>query len=375
MKSRVKFVTAAIFLLIQIACVVVVAPRSLPTLTRLPPGNGEGITPGLDQIQTNAPSAADAVATSTISAFESPAMPEVELTPGVILAGLSMNLTLEKLFENNDAVRGIRWSVDGSNLLVELGNEDISIWEVESENQWPPVIARGGSWSPNGSYLALYREDEINLMALENDVESTSFRMDGRIVNVDWAGDSQAVYVAIQNPARVDVLGVQGRGKQAEISADLWERLQQIDVSPDGDLLAVMADGLYVVSLTSGRVEYESPGAQLFAWSPDGKRAALWLDAQVLILDTGGWGTLQAIPVAESGTGAMAMGWSPNGEVIALSQGTQVWLLAVETGSELHRMAGYPGDVRALAFSPDGKYLAIGAADRLVSLWKIEHLR
>ncbi|NPV84775.1 MAG: WD40 repeat domain-containing protein [Anaerolineae bacterium] len=370
-----KFVTAAIFLLMQIACVIVVAPRGLPSSSRLPSDDGEGITSGLNRIETKAPSSLDAVATSTMSVFESSAMPEVELKPGVILAGSSMNLTLEKLFENNDVVRNICWSVDSSSLLVELENEDISIWEVESGNQWPPVIARGGSWSPNGSYLALYSEGEVNLTALKNEVGSTSFRVDGRIVSVDWAGDSQAVYVAIQNPARVDVLGVQGRGKQAEISADRWERLQQIDVSTDGDLLAVMADGLYVVSLTSGRVEYENPGAQLFAWSPDGKRAALWLDAQVLILDTGGWGILQAIPVAESGTGAMAMGWSPNGEVIALSQGTQVWLLAVETGSELHRTAGYPGGVRALAFSPDGKYLAIGAADRLVSLWKIDYLR
>jgi WD40 repeat protein len=63
------------------------------------------------------------------------------------------------------------------------------------------------------------------------------------------------------------------------------------------------------------------------------------------------------------------MAFSPDGRTLAVGEGNTVLLLDVPSGSERSRLAGLTDLVRAVAFAPDGKTLAAAAADKTLRLW------
>jgi hypothetical protein len=109
------------------------------------------------------------------------------------------------------------------------------------------------------------------------------------------------------------------------------------------------------------------------AYSPDGKGLLTW-----------GWRfkensyraclheTLTGTPIREYRTrGIRQAVLSPDGVTLAYCTGghPEVYLVNLCTGEEITRLKGHTGNVFALAFSPDGHYLASGSADTTVLLW------
>jgi WD40 repeat protein len=48
----------------------------------------------------------------------------------------------------------------------------------------------------------------------------------------------------------------------------------------------------------------------------------------------------------------------------------RIWNL--ETEMEVHRFSGYSGAILSIAFTPDGKFLVTGSADRTLKLWSLD---
>src|SRR6185369_5948349 len=76
----------------------------------------------------------------------------------------------------------------------------------------------------------------------------------------------------------------------------------------------------------------------------------------------------------------LRMAFSPDGRRIALTHGDmrpntppgEIAIWDVETGRDVFTLSGHATHVTALAFSPDGRRLASGGTDRTVKLWDLE---
>jgi WD40 repeat protein len=148
--------------------------------------------------------------------------------------------------------------------------------------------------------------------------------------------------------------------------------VKTVAFSPDGTLLAV-ADA-WAVTLWEAATRRELdplPGppahSSLVAFSPDG----------AFLVSTGAplrtWNLRSKIEPASmsagiDGSGAIA--FSPDGKMVAVGATANtigVWELA--TPKQLQELKGHSDYVTALAFSADGKTLASGSADESIKLW------
>jgi WD40 repeat protein len=154
--------------------------------------------------------------------------------------------------------------------------------------------------------------------------------------------------------------------------------LPQILWSPDDLAIAVLARDvdrsigtLQIWDINTGhsRFKLEFPGwASLSNWSPDSKNIVVQTDISpgytAKILD-GSNGELVS-NVSNSGD----VVWSPDGSVYAVSQNrTEVGFYELKTGKLLQTIPA--PDVIPLAFSPDGKRLALGSRDGTIRIWDV----
>ena len=82
--------------------------------------------------------------------------------------------------------------------------------------------------------------------------------------------------------------------------------------------------------------------------------------------------------IARFGKGVMggsdrAVAFSPDGKRLAIATGAGIWFYDAQTYREMVLLTGHTEVVRAVAFSPDGKTLASGARDATVKLWNVEN--
>jgi hypothetical protein len=155
--------------------------------------------------------------------------------------------------------------------------------------------------------------------------------------------------------------------------------VSDLEFSPEGETLAVAHSAVDLYGLDDLERIDTVAGADeqvgLIAFSPDGDRLA------VVAGFYGSLGTVELddvaddgrpitfLPTADAVSGAMA--FSPDGTMLAGGEGNDVWLRDATTGQPIVQLEGHDRDVEGLAFSPDGMLLASAAGDDTVRIWDV----
>jgi WD40 repeat protein len=258
----------------------------------------------------------------------------------------------------------LAFSPDGKTLAVSA-NDTVFLWDAATGqrlNASGDLHVRRLVFSPDGRRLALVRSNSygspwvVILLDTSNWKETSRFQgTSGRLIDVAFDPDGQTLYSWTFWPSE----------RRA------WDVATGISGPP------VVDGGGFGRPFPS-----LPPGCRPFLFSPDG---AMVLTTSTQEIDVG-WKGFHDLTLWETASGAerfrfpdqsgpLAVAFSPDGRLLAvgtLTGGVRLW--DVFDISVLARRDSHHGAVTALAFSPDGKYLVSGGWDTTVLVWDLAAL-
>jgi WD40 repeat protein len=214
-------------------------------------------------------------------------------------------------------------------------------------------------WSAASGQLQRQIQD-----ASQDRIVSVMFSPDGKFLASESIDQPNA---CLWNVATGDLVRRLPRGGERYM-----DRGHSVAISPDGQFVASAGSkGLFVWTLDSGKLVYQQPaGALSVAYSPGG-----------FLLATAGFG----VKLHDAATGKeiakfdgqlhqsawRAIAFSPDGRLLAVAETTRVRLWDIAARRELRSFDGHRGSVTSVAFTPDGKALVSAAEDSTALIWDL----
>jgi WD40 repeat protein len=254
----------------------------------------------------------------------------------------------------------------------------------------------GALLSPDGKYVLSVDFNSVRLFELARGREVcsflTSFSPQG-LASAFSPDGGRLVVTSLDPQARVPVLrlydvntGQELRKMEGTVGGDL----RAVAFAPDGKAVAAAANGrqpgagpsLQVWDPSTGKERWHAGGLETavlgMAYSSDGKAlAALNQTGVVTFHDAAGGRELRQLGTGAVNNNVARLAFSPDGRLLAIAthdfatRTSRVRLYEIASGTVRHDFAGHDGQVSVLAFSPDGKRLVTAGNDTTVLLWDL----
>ena len=246
----------------------------------------------------------------------------------------------------------IAFSSDGQTIIIGYGDGAIRFWDANT-----------------GQHIKTLNEFR-NAMS-SGAVRNIAFTPDGK--TLAWGDDGMRLWDVDTDEHRV-ILTISEWGSHS------------LEFSPDGKTMAIAFDKDNLIKLwdmhTKQKLTLTGHTAEIFplAFSPDSKTLASTGDDDTVRLWDTQTGEEKKVFTLDSAWRRDVIDWridstwsglafSPDGRTLAVGGGEIILLWDIETGKTKMRITRPTHRVFDLAFSPDGKTLASGGYERFINLW------
>lgn len=299
-------------------------------------------------------------------------------------------------YENHAFVRAVAFSPDGKTLAMAGGGRLLKLWNVATGKQELTLFGHHGAvssvgFSDDGTKLVsaagqLVFSGEVKTWELPAGVETASMTTERGIQDANFTPGVEAI-----------VLSIQGKLMKWNLSADTVQTLFEgygpsvrcSTISKDGKLTANGGSRQIIIrDSDSGQELFSLDGFEDYvssvSFAPDGSRLAAsggaYLDKGLVKV----WSTedgqldlsffIQGECSTTTNCNVSAVAFSPDGKYLATSGGSDFVVRVWEAtfGNEHKALRGHKDSVSSVAWSPDGKLLASGSRDRTAKIWNVE---
>jgi WD40 repeat protein/serine/threonine protein kinase len=310
--------------------------------------------------------------------------------------------------EHQGPVRALAWSPRGS-WLATADDHATRIWDASAGQLMTPPLVHDGdfmvklAWSPDGSRLATAIHKIVHMWDASSGSE-TRVACHGEILVIEWSPDGRRLAIAGTDMTAQVWDATTGQPVTLPLVQQDW--IRAVAWSPDGHRVATASDDgtARVWDASSGQTVtpplVHQKAVFTLAWSPDGQRLATASEDGTARMWDANTGQALTPPIKQDGRVAM-LAWSPDGRRVA-SVGAMVRIWDANSGHEGYFHiddfqvrrgprpkqptppqipgAGNGLDVRplpargvsAIAWSPDGRWLATASSDETAQVWDAE---
>ncbi|HQU43172.1 MAG TPA: WD40 repeat domain-containing protein, partial [Pirellulales bacterium] len=325
------------------------------------------------------------------------------------------------LKNHSGPITGLSFSSDGTLLVSTSLDKTARVWHTQEPESAVRRVASAGycysaRFSPDGLLMALADGDRIRLWDAAtgqvvrelsardgSPVSSVAFSPDNRLLATGHGGPKRMSHVSLwEIDTGKQLACLTGASDLSEIPVQ-WDfgSVTAVGFTPDGKHLVACFGALNyhstlrfscplkVWDVATGRLIQRLAGHQGLVvsmdFSPDGSLLASGSqDGTAIVWSTATWEAVRSVtcPDHESAVGfpitneISSLAFSPDGKTLAMaSSGGTVVLCDVATGQPRATLKGHASKVGAAAFSPDGRTLATGSEDHTFRLWNVRTRR
>jgi WD40 repeat protein/serine/threonine protein kinase len=279
-------------------------------------------------------------------------------------------------------VLSLAFAPDGKTLAAGDHYGTVTLWDVASRKErhslprqpdamWSLAYSSDGRTLATAGYTGFVRlwdprtgKEQGELPKSQGNWTSIAFSLDGTRL------------AAAEMDGRVRLWDMKTRGEPAILRGMPEPSYVNVSISPDGKRLAAANDWsetprtlVWDLTIDPPRVAYQLPGAVSVAFSPDSQTLALAGNGKLSLVDAA-TGKEKSTHRADCGN-IKALAFSPDGRSLAYGSDDQtVRLWNRVTGQERRYSHGAPVD--CLAFSPDGTMVASGGKDETIKFWDVD---